>query len=134
MLCQFRLYCKVNRPYICIYPLPFVLPFHLGHHSALRRVPFAIQYVLISYLFYTQYQQYTCVNLNPPSCPIPLSNPWYHTCSLCLFLYFCFVNKKIKDPLEQEMSACSSILAWRIPWTEEPGGLQSIGSQTVRYD
>ena len=33
------------------------------------------------------------------------------------------------DPLEEEMVARSSILAWRIPWTEEPDGLQSIGSQ-----
>ena len=34
-----------------------------------------------------------------------------------------------KDPLEKEMAIHSSILAWRIPWTEEPGGLQSMGSQ-----
>ena len=34
-----------------------------------------------------------------------------------------------EDPLEEEMATCSSILAWRIPWTEEPGGLQSMGSQ-----
>ena len=34
-----------------------------------------------------------------------------------------------EDPLEKGMTAHSSILAWRIPWTEEPGGLQSIGSQ-----
>ena len=33
-----------------------------------------------------------------------------------------------KDPLEKGMATCFSILAWRIPWTEEPGGLQSIGS------
>ena len=32
-----------------------------------------------------------------------------------------------KDPLEEGMATCSSILAWRIPWTEEPGGLQSWG-------
>ena len=32
-------------------------------------------------------------------------------------------------PLEEGMATCSSIFAWRIPWTEEPGGLQSIGSQ-----
>ena len=37
-----------------------------------------------------------------------------------------------KDPLEQEMATHSRILAWRIPWTEEPGGLQSTGSQRVR--
>ena len=36
-----------------------------------------------------------------------------------------------KDPLEKEMETCSSILAWGIPWTQEPGGLQSMGSQIV---
>ena len=38
------------------------------------------------------------------------------------------------DPLEKEMATHSSILAWRIPWTEEPGGLQSMGLQRVRYN
>ena len=36
------------------------------------------------------------------------------------------------NPLEKEMATYSSILAWRIPWTEEPGGLQSMGSQKSR--
>ena len=35
-----------------------------------------------------------------------------------------------EDPLEEGMATRSSVLAWRIPWTEEPGGLRSIGSQT----
>ena len=39
-----------------------------------------------------------------------------------------------KDPLEKNMATHSRILAWRIPWTEEPGGLQSMGSQRVRHD
>ena len=39
-----------------------------------------------------------------------------------------------EDPLEEEMATHSNILAWRIPWTEEPCGLQSIGSQRVRHD
>ena len=39
-----------------------------------------------------------------------------------------------EDPLEKEMAIHSSILAWRIPWTEEPGGLLSIGLQTVGRD
>ena len=34
-----------------------------------------------------------------------------------------------EDPLEKEMATHSSILAWRLPWTEEPGGLESMGSQ-----
>ena len=39
-----------------------------------------------------------------------------------------------EDPLEKEMATHSSTLAWEIPWTEEPGGLQSMGSQRVRLD
>ena len=39
-----------------------------------------------------------------------------------------------EDPLEKGMATRSSILAWRIPRTEEPGGLQSMGSQTVTHD
>ena len=39
-----------------------------------------------------------------------------------------------EDPLKKEMATHSSILAWRIPWMEEPGGLQSMGSQRVRHD
>ena len=39
-----------------------------------------------------------------------------------------------EDPLEKEMATHSSIFAWRIPWTEEPGGLQSTGSQRVRHN
>ena len=38
------------------------------------------------------------------------------------------------DPLEREMATYSSILAWRIPWTEEPGGLQSMGLQRVGHN
>ena len=38
-----------------------------------------------------------------------------------------------EDPLEEEMAAHSSILAWRIPWIEEPSGPQSIGLQRVRH-
>ena len=39
-----------------------------------------------------------------------------------------------EDPLEKEVATCSSIIAWEIPWTEEPGGPQSTGSQRVRHD
>ena len=38
------------------------------------------------------------------------------------------------DPLEEEKATLSSILAWEIPWTEEPGREQSVGSQTVGHD
>ena len=39
-----------------------------------------------------------------------------------------------EDPLEEEMATHSSILAWRIPWTEKPGGLHSLGLQRVGHD
>ena len=39
-----------------------------------------------------------------------------------------------EDPLEKEMAPHSSTLAWKIPWMEEPGRLQSMGSQRVRHD
>ena len=39
-----------------------------------------------------------------------------------------------EDPQKEEMASHSSILAWEIPWTEEPGGLQSMGSQRVGHD
>ena len=39
-----------------------------------------------------------------------------------------------EDPLEEEMATPSSVLAWKIPWTEEPGRLQSMGLQTAGHD
>ena len=39
-----------------------------------------------------------------------------------------------EDPLEEDMATPSAILAWRIPWTEEPGGLQSMGLQRVGHN
>ena len=39
-----------------------------------------------------------------------------------------------EDPLEEGMATHCSVLAWRVPWTEEPGGLQSTGSQRVGHD
>ena len=40
----------------------------------------------------------------------------------------------LEDPLKKEMATHSSILGWRIPWTEEPGRLQSVGLRGVRHD
>ena len=39
-----------------------------------------------------------------------------------------------EDPLEKDMATHSSILTWETPWTEEPGGLHSMGSQRIRFD
>ena len=48
-----------------------------------------------------------------------------------LFYFFCHSNSHI---VEKEMATHSSILAWKIPWTEEPGGLMSMGSHRVEHD
>ena len=40
----------------------------------------------------------------------------------------------LEGPLEKEMATCSSIVAWKIPWTEKPGGLQSMGSPRVGHN
>ena len=45
-----------------------------------------------------------------------------------------FQSLRHEDPLKEEMTTHSSILDWKIPWAEEPGGLQSTGFQTVRHD
>ena len=45
-----------------------------------------------------------------------------------------FRSRGQEDPLKKAMATHSSILVWRIPWTEEPGGLRSMGSQRVRHD
>ena len=45
-----------------------------------------------------------------------------------------FQSLSQEDTLEKEIETHASILAWKIPWTEEPGGLQSIGSQRVEHD
>ena len=42
--------------------------------------------------------------------------------------------QSLEDPLEKGVATHSSILAWRIPWTQEPGGLQFMGLQRVRHD
>ena len=45
-----------------------------------------------------------------------------------------FLSLGWEDPLEEEMATHSNILAWKIPWTEQTGGLQALGSQTIRHD
>ena len=81
------MYSKVNQLYVYIYPLFFGFPSHLGHQRALCRVPCAILQVLVSYLFYTQYQQ--CIYVNPNlSIHSPHLPPWYPYVFFCLFVYF----------------------------------------------
>ena len=60
------------------------------------------------------------------------ANPVTHTYSPPLNYGDCYDH--LLATMEKEMATHSSILAWRIPWTEEPGGLQSVGSQRVGHN
>ena len=55
-------------------------------------------------------------------------------CQPGLFFFFFSLYLSLHLSLEKKMATLSSILAWRIPWTVEPGMLQSMGSQRVRHD
>ena len=44
------------------------------------------------------------------------------------------LSQDVEDPLQKGLATCFSILAWEVPWTEEQGGLQSMGSQRARHD
>ena len=59
--------------------------------------------------------------------------PFYLYCQLISYNYFILVVA-IVFILEKDLATHSSILAWRTPWTEEPGGLQSMGPQRARLD
>ena len=62
---------------------------------------------------------------------------WFRQLSVCLRFGrpgFDLGHLGWEDPLEKEMAAHSSTLAWKIPWTEEPGRLQSMGSQRIGHD
>ena len=57
---------------------------------------------------------------------------WYTICLPMHETQICSLG--CEDPLEKEMTTHSRILAWRIPWTEEPGGLQSMGLQRIGHE
>ena len=63
MLCQLLLYREMNQSYIYIYPLFFQFSSCLDHHRTFSSVPYSIQQILVSYLFYTQQCIYVCPNL-----------------------------------------------------------------------
>ena len=70
----------------------------------------------------------------PILCLFPLTKSGLIAIYLVLILETWVRSLGWEDPLEEEMATHSTILAWRIPWTEEPGGLQSTGLQRVGHD
>ena len=74
----------------------------------------------------------TLINSLNPKVVASLVAQWYRICLPMQETWVQFLGWE--DPLEKEMATCSSILTWKIPWKEEPGGLQSRGLQSVRHD
>ena len=88
---------------------------------ALSGLPFAAQKVLISYLFYTKCKKWTSLVAQTVKHLSTVWETWVRSLGQ-------------EDPLEKGMAIHPSTIAWRIPWTEEPGRLQSKGSQRVGHD
>ena len=113
MLCYFLLYSKLNQLYM--YIILSSLPEHWIEFPVLyRRLLLVIYFIPSSVHIYGAYLVAQRLKRLPP---MRETRIW---------------SLGQEDPLEKEMATHSSILAWRIPWTEEPGGLQSMGSQKSR--
>ena len=122
-------------------------------HHAVHYIPWLTYFITRSSYLLTPFIQ--CAHPTPYLCP---GQP--PVCFLYLWECFCFIDYTFtraslvsqrverlpatqetqvwslgwEDPLEKEMATHSNTLAWKIPWTEEPGGLQSTGSQRVGHD
>ena len=71
----------------------------------------------------------------PSACPeLPVLSPWKILTTPLALEDLGSIPLGQEDPLEEEMATHSSTLAWKIPWMEEPGGLQSMGLQRVGHD
>ena len=110
---------KVNQLYT--YPLFFRVFSCVGHYRLLSWVPCAILWVLLVIYF-----TYSSVYMG-----LPRWRSWSRTCLPMQKTWETWVwSLGQEDPLEEGTTIRFSVLAWRIPWTQEPGGLQSVASQS----
>ena len=93
---------------------------HLGRPACLRQIPHPSRWSTRQFLHLPEKQRASLVAQTVKYLPA-MQETWVQSLSW-------------EDPLVKGMDTHSSILAWRIPWTEEPGGLQSMGSQRVQQD
>ena len=101
-------------------------------------------YDLVAKLYLTTVTPWTCSQPARLLCPWDFPEKILEGASVSLELEFFRISLPVQetqfqflggqDPLEEKMATQSSILTWRIAWTEEPGGLQSMGSQRVRHN
>ena len=120
---------KGTQAYKYMYPFSSKSPSHPGCHMTLSSVPCA-----------NTVGPCWLPSLNAAECTHPSQGlPRFASskgpacqCRRCKEMWVRSLGRE--DPLEEEMATHSSILAWRIPWTEEPSGLQSMGSHRVGHD
>ena len=97
------------------------------------------------HLLYLKHWEVRSLPLVPPGkpslCSCALSNtywlvqcPWLYSTCTCLILYLSMYLKHLQADIGEGNGTHSSTLAWKIPWMEEPGGLQSMGSLRVGHD
>ena len=117
--------------YTHIHSLFFRFFSQIGHYKVLRRVHVFRKYML-TYLRLEKHGGYKLFSASSRKYwDFPVAQM---VKNLPAMQETCVWSLGQEDPLEEGMATHSSILVWRIPWTEEPGGLHSIGSQRLRYD
>ena len=139
--CCFLSNLSVNQPWVYIYLLPFwnsLLSPTLSHSSRLIQSP------CLSFMSHTAKSCWLSIlrmvmEVSMLLFPYISPSPWGFPGGSEVKVFACNVGDLGLIPgsgrhLEKKMATHSSILAWRIPWTEEPGGLQSTGSQRVGHD
>ena len=137
MLCWFLPYINMNQPYVYICPLLLEPPSHLlPHPTPLGWAPCILQQISTGHLFYI-WLMYTfpCYSFSCSTLSFPYASLVAQTVKRLPAMRETWVwSLSQEDPLEKEMATHPSTLAWKIPWTEEPGRLQSMGSQRVGHD
>ena len=125
--------CPLHPPLGMLFPLPWdlVFPRIPGVHLHTYTLPDAFPspfspWASPAWLFFL------LVEISPSSTPVSLVAQTVKNLPAMQEAWVRSLGQE--DPLEEGMATHSSILAWRTPWTEEPGGLQSIGLQRVRHD
>ena len=115
---------RFHRMYVCMYVYIYICLYNIYLYTYI-----VYRYILYTYIYVYVYK---CVYIY-----IGFSGGAggkEHTCQYRRHKGHRFDPLGQEDSLEEGMTICSSILAWRIPWREEPGGLQSIGLQRVRQE
>ena len=136
MLCELQVY-NSDSQFLKVYSI-------YSYYKIVTIFPVLYTIILVAYCIHISLYLLLPDPILPFPSPLSLLVTTKFSVSVSLLL-FCFIHQFVvhfrfhislgqEDPLEKGMATHSSILAWRVPWTEEPGGLQSLGSQRVGHN